>query len=180
MATPLRPCDAEPHAGLALGHEALARVLGGVGAAWVARLACRAMRDAVRARPSLPATAVTSPERCRVALGLGLDRDAARQAAANGRHLETLEWVLRLGTHHGCRCLEVLRWMRGCATAGTFASDVVLGRHRQTLTRWASNGHLSPIHWTLATWTRPYSGTSVHVRRVYSDTQMNWVGRCDL
>ena len=92
--------------------------------AWIARQVCRACRDAcARPQASRASTAVTSVERCGVALRCGLRPAAACRAAAASGELGVLRWAMTAARLDECapaECvvaaaragrLDVVRWM---------------------------------------------------------------------
>jgi hypothetical protein len=114
----LVPCCVAPHAGLGLGREALESALTQT-TAWVARLVCRAFRDA--RPPRAPHDVAASVGRCRLAVELGFPTDRVAHAAARAGSAEVLAWAAECGYPIGVeRCvrtatvnghLPVLQWM---------------------------------------------------------------------
>jgi hypothetical protein len=145
MASVLRPCDAAPHAGLALGSDALRLALAET-APWVARLVCRAFRDTCPPGEATQSSAVESVARLELAIELGLPTDHLCAAIAYHGHLEVLQWAASVGHSTEWLCdwaaqgghLEVMRWARAT------------GHQTTAVTAWFAGGHLEMLKWLRA------------------------------
>jgi len=141
--------------------------------AWVVRLASRLLRSS-RARQvaNSPSSAVSSVERCQLALRLGLGRPALLWAAAGSSSLVVVRWALKQGMPRWrvasaaalCGNLNVLRWARraGLPLGPSIMIKAARGGHLGVL-RWgarlgyavwpsvstvaAGEGHLEVVKW---------------------------------
>jgi hypothetical protein len=124
-----------------------------IDAPWVVRLACRAYALAVERRQSHVAGAVTSPERCRLALDIGLAAGRAFVAAVAGGHVDVLQWMDET---------DVIDWSDPAWPAVDVCLTAARGGHvgalkwardnsypwDRTTTCWAAaHGHLEVLQW---------------------------------
>jgi hypothetical protein len=124
-------CPYEQHAGLDIGLEALEQALAST-EAWVARLVCRAFRDACVPTPNAASRAVESLDRCRVAVQSGLDLRVACDHAASVGAVAILQWA-RVWERPWCSRIwaaaawagsfETLEWMRLMGDTSTDQPD---------------------------------------------------------
>ena len=64
-----------------------------IDAPWVVRLACSGWARAIERRPGPVAGAVTTIERCHLAIDIGLPPDQAFKAAVIGGHAKVVRWM---------------------------------------------------------------------------------------
>jgi hypothetical protein len=129
-----------------LDADELALALASADAAWVARLVCRAFRDACP--PRAPHDVAASVGRCRLAAELGFPTDRVAHEAARAGSAEVLAWAAECGYPIGVR-----ECVRAAATGGRLR--VLQWMHDQDLGMWrepvcclaAEAGHLEVLKW---------------------------------